>query len=128
MVFIFTCFYFFYIQNASNVQTKVARFSSWLRKYEKAVEGHIKKEGILRGILENFGIKKSTLLDYIKQSKPSMEEASASANEEPQSLSINFPMKAKHNRQVFDMGHKRKLANYFWTCSTRNLRLTTKQV
>ena len=94
---------------------------------KKAVEAYIKKEGMLRGIAENFGIQKSTLLDYVKRSKPSREEASASANEEPQPLSINFPMKAKHNRQVFDMGHEKKLADYFRTCSTMNHGLTTKE-
>ncbi|KAK2708128.1 hypothetical protein QYM36_013892 [Artemia franciscana] len=53
---------------------------------KKAVEAYIKKEGTLRGIAEKFGIKKSTLLDYVKRSKPSREEASPRANEETQPL------------------------------------------
>ena len=36
-------------------------------------------------------------------------------------------MKAKHNRQVFDLGHERKLADYFRNCSTMNHGLTTKE-
>jgi len=78
-------------------------------------------------IAENFGIKNLRYLDF-KRSKPSREEASESANEEPQPLSINFSMKAKHNRQVFDMGQKKKLADYFQTCSTMNHGLRTKNL
>ncbi|XP_065561404.1 uncharacterized protein LOC136027901 [Artemia franciscana] len=69
---------------------------------KKAVEAYIKKEGTLRGIAEKFGIKKSTLLDYVKRSKPSREEASPRANEETQPLSINFAIKAKHNRSKIE--------------------------
>ena len=109
---------------------KAARFSSWSRKYEESCWGlYQERTHVERNCRKlRYPIKKSTLLDYLKRSKPSREEASTNANEEHQSLSINFPMKAKHNRQVFDVGHERKLADCFRISSAMNHGLPTKRI
>ena len=98
-----------------------------LENMKKAVGAYLKKEGTLRQIAENFGIKKSTLLDYVRRSRPQTGEADKSVNEEPGPLQINFPTRPKHNRQVFESEHERKLADYFRTCSRMNHGLTTTE-
>lgn len=98
-----------------------------LENMKKAVGAYLKKEGTLRQIAENFGIKKSTLLDYVRRSRPQTGEADKSVNEEPGALQINFPTRPKHNRQVFESEHERKLADYFRTCSRMNHGLTTTE-